>query len=93
MMDFEIKQDVEQNRFVSIVEGYEAVVEYTMIDNVVDLYRTFTPPELRGKGVAGKIVKYALEYAKENNLKVIPTCSYVKGYIERHENYKELLAE
>lgn len=92
-MDFEIKQDVEQNRFVSIVEGYEAVVEYTMIDNVVDLYRTFTPPELRGKGVAGKIVKYALEYAKENNLKVIPTCSYVKGYIERHENYKELLAE
>ena len=92
-MDFEIKQDTEQNRFVSIVEGYEAVVEYTLKDNVVDLYRTFTPPELRGKGVAGKIVKYALEHAKENNLKVIPTCSYVKGYIERHKNYKELLAE
>jgi len=92
-MDFEIKQDAEHNRFVSYVEGYEAVVEYTLKDNVINLYRTFTPPELRGKGVAGKLVKYALEHAKENNLKVVPTCSYVKGYIERHENYKELLAE
>jgi len=92
-MDFEIKQDTEKDRFVTYVEGYEAVVEYTLKDNVIDLYRTFTPPELRGKGVAGKLVKYALEYAKENNLKVIPTCSYVRGYIERHENYKELLAE
>ena len=92
-MGFEIKQDTEQNRFVSYVEGYEAVVEYTLKDNVIDLYRTFTPPELRGKGVAGKLVKYAIEYAKKNNLKVIPTCSYVRGYIERHENYKELLAE
>ena len=92
-MDFEIKQDTEKNKFVTYVEGYEAVVEYTLKDNVIDLYRTFTPPELRGKGVAGKLVKYALEYAKENNLKVIPTCSYVRGYIERHENYKELLAE
>ncbi len=91
-MDFEIKQDVKQNRFVSFVEGYEAVVEYTLKDNIIDLYRTFTPPELRGKGIAGKVVKYALEHAMENNLKVIPTCSYVKGYIERHENYKELLA-
>ena len=92
-MDFEIKHDAEQNRFVSYVEGYEAVVEYTLKDNVIYLYRTFTPTELRGKGIAGKLVKFALEHAKENILKVIPTCSYVKGYIERHENYKELLAE
>jgi len=92
-MDFEIKHDTEQNRFVSYVEGCEAVAEYTLKDSVIDLYRTFTSPELRGKGIAGKLVKFALEHAKENNLKVIPTCSYVKGYIERHENYKELLSE
>ena len=60
-MDFEIKQDTEKNRFVTYVEGYEAVVEYTLKDNVIDIYRTFTPPELRGKGVAGKLVKYALQ--------------------------------
>jgi len=92
-MDFEIKQDTGKNRFVSYVKGHEAIVDYVLKDTVIDLYRTFTPPELRGKGVAGKIVKYALEYAKGNNLEVIPTCSYVRGYIERHENYKELLAE
>ena len=92
-MDFEIKQDMKKNRFVSFVEGYEAVVEYTLKDNIIDIYRTYTPTELRGKGIAGRLVNFALEHTKENNLKVIPTCSYVKGYIERHENYKELLTE
>lgn len=92
-MDYEIKQEAEKNRFVSYIEDYEAVVEYSLKNNLIDLYRTFTPLELRGKGVAGKIVKFALEYARDNNLKVIPTCSYVKSYIERHENYKNLLAD
>ncbi len=92
-MDFEIKQDAVQNKFSAIVDGYESIVEYTLKDNVIDLYRTFTPHELRGKGIAGKMVKYALEYAKENNLKVIPSCSYVSGYIERHDNFKELLVD
>lgn len=92
-MGFEIKHDTEQNRFVSYVEGYEAVVEYTLKNNVIDLYRTFTPYEIRGKGIAGKVVTFALEYARDNNLKVIPTCSYVKSYIERHQNYKDLLAD
>lgn len=92
-MDYEIKQETRNKRFVSYIESYEAVVEYSLKNNVIDLYRTFTPPKLRGKGIAGKIVRFALEYAKDNNLKVIPTCSYVKGYIDQHENYKVLLAD
>ena len=92
-MELQIKQDEEQNRFISFIESYEAVVEYSLKNNVLDLYRTFTPPELRGKGIVGKLVKFALDYAKDNNLKVIPTCSYVKSFIDRHENYKDLLAD
>ncbi len=91
-MDIEIKQDLELNRFVTVVDGYESVVEYALKENILDLYRTFTPTELRGKGIAGKLVKFALEHARSNNLKIIPTCSYVKAYINKHDDYKELLA-
>jgi predicted GNAT family acetyltransferase len=47
-------------------------------------------PELRGQGVAGKIVQVGLEYAKERSLRVVPMCSYAAAYIRRHPEYVEL---
>ncbi|MCH7770967.1 MAG: N-acetyltransferase [Bacteroidetes bacterium] len=59
---------------------------------MIRLIFTFTPPKSRGKGIAKIVVEYAFNYAKENNLKVIPTCSYVKAFVKRNDNYKDLLA-
>lgn len=47
----------------------------------MDLYHTFTNPALRGKGLAALVARAALEFAKENNLKVIPTCPYIQTFI------------
>jgi uncharacterized protein len=47
-------------------------------------------PEHRGQGVAGKIVEAALQYARENSLRVIPMCSYAAAYIRRNPQYQEL---
>ena len=54
---------------------------------------TYTDPGLRGKGLAAHVVRAAFEYAKENNLKVVPTCSYVQAFIKRNDEYSELIAE
>ena len=37
------------------------------------------------------MVKAALEYAKEEGLKVVPQCPFVRSYIERHKEYESLL--
>ena len=66
-------------------------VEYTLSSSVVDIYHTYTDPGSRGKGIAGKIVKKTLEYARSNGFKVRPTCSYVKHYIEKRSEEKDLL--
>lgn len=47
-------------------------------------------PEHRGQGVAGKIVEAALQYARENSLRVIPMCSYAAAYIRRNPQHMEL---
>jgi hypothetical protein len=60
--------------------------------NTINIFRTYVPPEQRHKGLAGNIVRTALEYAKENNLKVIPTCSYTDYFIEQNKEYEALLA-
>lgn len=86
-MEQEVKR--EEKRFVINIDGKEVYVEFDMRTNKMDLDHTYTHPDLRGKGLAAQVVRAALEYAKENNLKVIPTCSYVRSFISKNEEYKE----
>ena len=91
-MEFEIIHDKENQKFYAIVDGVESHLMYNMIGNdVINFNHTYVPNQLRGQGIAGKIVKKGLEYAKGNNLKIIPSCSYVYDYVERHDEYKELV--
>ena len=89
-MEKEVKR--EDKRFVINVDGKEVYVEYEMKDSKIDLDHTYTHPDLRGRGLAAQVVRAALEYAKENNFKVIPTCSYVRSFISKNDEYKELVA-
>ena len=91
-MEEKVIHEKENERFVIYAEGNEVYVEYTMRNNTIDLHHTYTHPALRGKGLAAHVVRAALEFAKENNLKVIPTCSYVQSFIAKNDEYKELAA-
>ena len=91
MTDFQAQHEENRARFVIVVEEEEAFVEYRRPDErTLDLVHTLTPPAARGKGIAGVLVRTALEYAREHGLRVIPTCSYVASYLERHPEYASL---
>lgn len=60
-------------------------------DNVADFYHTFTSPGYRGQGVGAAAVKSALDWARENHLRVTPSCSYVSSFLEKHREYTSLL--
>lgn len=89
----EIINDKQGSRFVITVDGLEVYELYAEDKGTIDLYSTYTPPKLRGRGLAAEVVKAALEYAKEKKLKVIPTCWYVRKYVDEHPEYKELIIE
>ena len=92
-MDQKVIHEKENERFVIYTEGNEVYVEYTMTEKEINLYHTYTHPALRGKGLAAQVVRAALEFAKKNNLKVIPTCSYVQSFIAKNDEYKKLVAD
>ncbi len=93
-MQAEVRHDPKEQKFYAVIEGKEAYLRYLVFDdNVMDMIKTYVPNELRGRGIAGVIVEQGLKFALENNFKVIPSCSYVDTYIERHPVYKTLLAE
>jgi predicted GNAT family acetyltransferase len=90
-MSLEIHHDENGSRFVATVDGHDAYVAYMPVDDqTLEYLRTYVPQELRGQGVAGKLVAQALDYAREHGYRVIPTCSYVRGYIERNPEYQDL---
>ena len=87
----EVINDKQGSRFVLSVEGNEVYVLYTEDKETVELYSTYTPPQLRGKGLASVVVKAALEYAREKKLKVVPACWYVRKFIEENQEYQGLV--
>lgn len=60
-------------------------------EGVIDIVKTFVDPKLRGQGVALKLMNFVLEYARENNLKIVPSCSYAEKYFEKNEKDRDLL--
>jgi predicted GNAT family acetyltransferase len=88
----EIKHNKEHQRFYLFQDGKESYVHYILQgDKIINLIRTYVPPELRHRGMAGLIVKAVFEYARENNLKVIPTCPYVNHFISNNNEFEDLL--
>ncbi len=93
-MSNDVKHDVENEKFYLVEDGFESYLEYRKVgEYVLNLVHTYTPIELRGRGIAGKIVSYALDYARENGFKIIPGCSYVRAFIQRHTEYEDLVSE
>ena len=79
-------------RFEAHVDGAFARCDYRRVGNVLQLHHTEVPVALEGRGIAGQLVKAALEYAKAEGLRVAPYCSYVRSYLKRHPEYQPLLA-
>ena len=89
----EVIHEKDNERFIIYSEDKKSFVEYRLSENEIDLYHTYTDPGLRGKGLAAQVVRAAFEYAKENDLKVVPTCSYVQSFVRRYDEYKELVVD
>lgn len=80
----EIRHDVAARRFESETGGHVAVLDYERADGEIALTHTFVPPELRGRGLAERLVRAALDFARREKLRVNPVCSYVATFLQRH---------
>lgn len=79
------------NRFETTIEGHTGFISYQDQGDRIVYDHTIVPSELGGKGVGSALVKHALDYARNEGKKVIPTCSFVASYINKHAEYQDLL--
>lgn len=60
-----------------------AELEYKRVDNILILDHTEVSDVLKGQGIAAKLLDEAVAYARENNFKIKPVCSYVVKKFEK----------
>jgi predicted GNAT family acetyltransferase len=77
--------------FELIVSGQRAVAAYQLEGDTIVFTHTIVPRAIAGRGVASKLIRAALDSARDRGLKVISQCPFVTAYIEKHPEYRALL--
>lgn len=77
---------------VHLEQEHYAVVKFTVEDNVYSITSTKVPETLQGKGYGKVMMEAVLPELEKMQVRVIPICSYVVHYLERHPEWAHLKA-
>lgn len=83
-----------QYRFeIALPGGEYATLEYRWLKAKMALMHTIVPKAAQGQGIGSLLVKYVLDYARAQNLEVLPYCPFVARYIKEHPEYATLVGD
>jgi hypothetical protein len=88
----DVRDNPARHRFELEVDGHLAVAVYSLAPGVITFIHTEVPEALAGRGVGSRLAKGALAQVRARGLKVVPRCPFVRGYIEKHPEWQDLLA-
>ncbi len=93
-MEFKLNtSDAPNNGIEYIVDGeLLANITWQELEGVMNMNHTYVSDSLRGQGIAKKLLDEAANYARTNQLKMNPICSYVVTAFEKSDAYDELKA-
>jgi NAD+ kinase len=84
----------ERRRYELLLGGEVAgVLHYRRHDGRIDLMHTEIEQSFAGRGLAGRLASAALADARQRATPVAATCPFVLGYLDRHPEYSDLLAD
>ena len=86
--DLDLRHNQGVKRFEALLhDDLLAHIDYHREPGRLVFTHTLVQPAGRGKGVAAKLVQYALDYARAEQLTPIPVCSYVQRYMQEHTGF------
>jgi uncharacterized protein len=89
-----VVDNVQLHRYEVVHDGALAgFAEYRRSTGSILFTHTEIDAAFEGKGLASTLVKHALNDARSAGVAVLPQCQFVKGYIEKHPEYLDLVPE
>ncbi len=90
-MTNQVRDNRAEQEFTLEVDGETAVAAYQREGDTIVFTHTAVPRRIEGRGVASRLIRGALDAARDQGLKVVPQCTFVRAYIERHPEYRDLV--
>jgi predicted GNAT family acetyltransferase len=87
-----VRDNSAAQRYELEVAGKSAFISYRRSAGVVTLLHAEVPQELSGQGVGSQLARGTLELVRAQGSKVIPHCSFVASYLNKHPEFQDLLA-
>jgi predicted GNAT family acetyltransferase len=82
----------ERKRFEASVDGEPAgFLVYRLRPGLLALIHTEVETRFEGRGLGGRLARFALDQARERGLAVLPFCPFVNDWMKRHREYVELV--
>jgi len=86
-----MRDDLPGNRFELDVNGQVVFANYERRDSALVIRHVEAPPALRGKGVAGELMRQVVELARAEGRSLVPLCGYARAWLRRHPEHADLL--
>jgi predicted GNAT family acetyltransferase len=80
------------HRFEASVDGMKAILIYRRFPDRIVFQHTEVPAPLEGKGLAAKLARTALDFARAIHLRVVPLCPYVSRFIRKNQEFQDLIS-
>lgn len=93
-METTVSRNDERSRFeIRTEDGRLAgFAEYVARPGVVEFTHTVVRDEFEGQGIGSKLARAALDAVRADGDDVVPTCPFIKSWIEKHPDYQDLVA-
>jgi uncharacterized protein len=91
--DLPVVHNTAAKRFEITLDRKVAFSKYMLVGEKIIIEHTEVPVELEGRGIATRIVRTALDYARAQKLKVMPLCPFTAAFIHRHPEYQDLVLD
>ncbi len=89
----QVKDNPALGRFEMGSGDSTAFLEYRRAGDRIALLHTEVPEALSGQGVGSKLARGVLDALRAEGSKVVPRCEFVAAYLDRHPEYRGLLAD
>jgi uncharacterized protein len=80
-----IVDNIAQGRFELAEDGHLAWATYRQHDGQLIIDYVFSPPELRGRGTAGRLMAAIVAEADARRMRITPICGYAATWLARRE--------
>jgi hypothetical protein len=90
----DVKNNADLHRYEIGVDGAVAgYAAYRLRPGAVVFTHTEIDEAYEGQGLGSRLARGALDDVRASGSAVVPLCPFVKGYIERHAEYQDLVVK